>query len=306
MTRRLLSQRRIAEAMLMLATFFWGWTFPVIKDAVADVPVFAFLAIRFFLGAILLLPLVGGKLRRLAPGGFAVGFGLGAILFCGFALQTEGLARTSASNSAFLTGLTIVWIALLAGPLVGKKPSGRTAMCVAMSLAGLLLLTWRGAGEFNFGDALAIGCSVFFALHILGLDKWGGRHDAGALAFLQIATVSILSAIVSIAAESPPPLSAFDGEIIFAFALTALGATVFAFWAQTHFQHRTTPARAGLIFILEPVFAAIFSALLYGERMGPHSLIGAILMLSAMAAAVLEKSSAAEAPPGGIPVDGKK
>jgi drug/metabolite transporter (DMT)-like permease len=295
------SARARAEAVLVAVTFFWGLTFPVVKDAVALIPAFSFLAIRFFIAAALMLPFLLPRGRRLPPQkslggrGICAGLILGVLLFAGFGLQTVALTATSASNSAFLTGLNVVWVALLAGPLVGKKPGRRAKIAIAVSLVGLFLLTWPdGGGGFNQGDALAVACSIFFALHIIGLDKWGGAYPSMPLTFIQIAAVAALSAMCNSLWEPsliPPQL---DAPVIFALALTATAATVFAYWAQTHYQHRTTPTRVGLIFILEPAFAAVVSALFYGERIGIIGAIGALIMTAAMIEAVLEKPTTAK------------
>ena len=282
------SPRAGAEWMLAAATLFWGWTFPVVKDAVEQMPVFAFLALRFALAALLMLPLlkrtrggmgVGGGISRqsLAGGGM-----LGILLFSVFAFQTLGLERTSAAKCGFVTGLNVAWVALLSGALL-RRGAARAWAATAMAVGGLWMLTAPDSSSFNFGDFLTLICSLFIALHILALDRWGGRHSSADLAFLQFAFVALASLATSLVWEPRFFPEVWSGDLIFAFALTALGATVFSFWAQTHFQHRTTPLRAGLIFILEPVFAAAFAVMFYGENLPPTAWAGAALMLGARA-----------------------
>ena len=48
----------LADAALLLVTAIWGGTFVMVKDAVAVYPVFGFMAVRFTLAALALLPLV--------------------------------------------------------------------------------------------------------------------------------------------------------------------------------------------------------------------------------------------------------
>lgn len=262
--------------MLLAATFFWGWTFPVVREAVADTPVFAFLALRFALAAAFMAPFV----RRL-PSLRAWRFGgaLGAMLFLLFALQTWGLVFTSSANSAFITGLNVVWIFLL-------TPDGRRRAWLPLppALAGLWLLTSPDAGAFNVGDFLTLLCSLCVAGHILLLARLDANRDSGELALIQFLVVAAASLVLSAATETPP--QKWDGGLIFALLLTAGGATVFSFWVQTHFQRYTTARRAGLIFICEPLFAAVFAAGLYGETLSAAAWPGAALMLSAMLWAV--------------------
>ena len=274
------SPRFLAEWMLAAATLFWGWTFPVVKDAVSQMPVFAFLGLRFALAAVLMLPLLGKF--RLSRRSFFAGIGLGSLLFLVFAFQTLGLERTSAAKCGFVTGLNVAWVALLSGALF-RRGAVKAWTALTMAVGGLWLLTAPDSSSFNLGDFLTLICSLFIALHILALDRIGGRHSSGELAFMQFAFVALACLGTSAVLEPRILPVVWSGDLIFAFGLTALGATVFSFWAQTHFQHRTTPLRAGLIFILEPAFAAAFAVLFYGEALPPTAWLGAALMLGAMA-----------------------
>lgn len=269
--------RRAAEGMLLAATFFWGWTFPVMKEAVVAMPVFAFLAMRFALAGCLMT-----AFSRRPPPAAALPFGLslGVALFLIFALQTWGLKYTSATNSGFITGLNVVWV-LLARPGVWRK-SLPQVVAVAAAVAGLWLLTSPSA--FNIGDLLTLGCSVCVAAHILMLARRCESESSADLAAIQFWTVAVFSALCSLFVDGTEWVSAvsWDGQFFFALLLTAGGATVFSFWAQTHFQRRTTPLRAGLIFICEPVFAAAFAVGLYGERLPPQAWAGALLIFIAM------------------------
>ena len=92
---------------LLLTTFIWGATFPATKAVLEQTPPFAFLFLRFLLGALL----VGGgyllwrfRLRR-EPAVLRASAIATCWLFLGYVLQTVGLQYTSASNSAFITAL---------------------------------------------------------------------------------------------------------------------------------------------------------------------------------------------------------
>ena len=266
-----LSQARRAEVMLLIATFFWGWTFPVVKDAIAVMPVFAFLFFRFTLAAVLMVVL-GFKPTRAA---LRTGCILGFLLFLSFAFQTAGLFYTSAANCAFITGLNVVWIALL----TSRQP--RVWLAVAIAVAGLWLMAAPDK-QFNIGDGLTVVASVFIAWHIILLNKLDGSASSGQLALVQFAMVGLLSLAVSLAVEENQLAAGWNGSLIFALVITVLGATIFSFWVQTHYQRFTTPVRASLIFIMEPVFAAIFSVLFYGEVLQAAVVVGAGLLLCAM------------------------
>jgi drug/metabolite transporter (DMT)-like permease len=272
-----------AELILASVTIFWGATFPIVKDAITEIPVMAFLWIRFAMAAILLACLTGKKgFATLDRRGWLIGIILGTLLALSYIFQTFGLERTSSSNAGFLTGLGIVWVPLLAGPLLKKPAAFGSKVGVGFALLGLLLLTWHTPWTINFGDLLVVICSIFIALHILGLDLFTKGYDGKALTFVQITTAAFIYLIGSLIFEPTSWPQVWTGSLVFAFVITALFATVYAFWAMTTFQNRTTPTRAALIYTLEPVFAAIFSIWLAGDRLTPIGWVGGGLIVAGM------------------------
>ncbi len=279
-----INRRQIhAELILASVTLFWGATFPIVKDAIVEMPVMAFLWIRFAVAAVLLAFLAGRSgFATLDRRGWLIGIGLGALLAIAFILQTFGLERTSSANAGFLTGLGVIWVPLLAGPLLKKPAVFASKVGVGIALVGLFLLTWHTPWNLNFGDLLVVLCSIFIALHILGLDVFTKGYDGKALTFVQIATAAIIYLLGSFAFEPTSLPQVWTGSLIFAFVITAVFATVYAFWAMTTFQSRTTPTRAALIYTLEPVFAAIFSIWLAGDRLTAIGWAGGALIVVGM------------------------
>ncbi|PKN13385.1 MAG: EamA/RhaT family transporter [Deltaproteobacteria bacterium HGW-Deltaproteobacteria-4] len=281
------TSRPLAEFLLVTVTLFWGATFPIVKEAVSEVPVLCFLWVRFALAALLLAAFAGPRLLTLDRRGILRGVFLGGLLFASYAFQTFGLEITSSANAGFLTGLNVVWVPLLAGPLLGKHPAVGAKAGVFIALFGLLLLTWHTPWTLNFGDLLVVICSLFVALHILGLDKWTAGYDGRALAFVQIATMAILGFFGSLIWEPVTWPRQWSGSLLTALIITAVFATVYAFWVMTTFQRLTTPTRAALIYTLEPVFAAIFSVWLAGDRLTTLAWIGGGFIVAGMLVAEL-------------------
>ena len=257
-----------AEFMLATVTLFWGATFPIVKDAISEMPVMAFLWVRFALAALLLAMLAGrAGFATLDRRGWRIGILLGTLLFLSYLFQTFGLERTSSANAGFLTGLGVVWVPLMAGPFLKKPAALGSKIGVVLALTGLFMLTWHTPWSINFGDLLVVICSFFVALHILGLDAFTKGYDGRALTFVQIATMAVLGCAGSLMFEPVSWPQQWTSTLIFAFLITSVFATAYAFWAMTTYQNRTTPTRAALIYTLEPVFAAIFSIWLAGDRL---------------------------------------
>ena len=92
-------RRLLAEFILITVTVFWGGTFPLVKDAIREIPVMAFLWIRFALAALILFLWAGpAQIIGLGKKGWARGIGLGALLFSSYAFQTFGLALTTSGT----------------------------------------------------------------------------------------------------------------------------------------------------------------------------------------------------------------
>ncbi len=276
-------QQHFAEFMLVTVTLFWGATFPIVKEAIELLPVMAFLWIRFALAAVLLAFMAGrAGFATLDKRGWRKGILLGTLLSFAYLFQTFGLERTSSANAGFLTGLNVVWVPLLAGPLLKKPAAFGAKIGVGIALLGLVLLTWHTPWSLNLGDMLVLICSLFVALHILGLDRFTEGYDARALTFVQIATMAVLCCLGSLIFEPVSWPRAWPTSLVSAFLITALLATAYAFWAMTRFQRLTTPTRAALIYTLEPVWAAIFSVWLLGEKLTSMAWAGGCLIVGGM------------------------
>ncbi len=277
------SQQHFAEFMLVTVTLFWGATFPIVKEAIELLPVMAFLWIRFSLAAIL-LGLMAGRagFATLDKQGWLKGMLLGTLLFSSYLFQTFGLERTSSANAGFLTGLNVVWVPLLAGPLLKKPAAFGAKVGIAIAFSGLVLLTWHSPWSMNPGDILVLICSLFVALHILGLDRFTAGYDARALTFVQIATMAVLGFIGSLIFDPISWPREWPTSLISAFLITAILATAYAFWAMTRYQRLTTPTRAALIYTLEPVWAAIFSVWLLNEELTSMAWTGGFLIVAGM------------------------
>lgn len=263
---------------LVGVTAVWGSTFVVVKDAVGQMPVTDFLTWRFALATLAMVLLRPRAAFRLPAAGRRAGVLLGLALGAGYLLQTLGLQTTPASVSGFLTGMFVVLTPLGAAALLRTPPPPVAWAAVVVATAGLALLSLRDF-SIGSGELLTLGCAAAFALHIVGLGRWAGAHDAYGLAVLQLATTAGLCALVAVPGglEVPP-----DGGVWAALALTSLAATALAYVVQTWAQASLSPTRTAVVMTLEPVFALGFAVVVAGEAVGPRTLVGAALVLAAM------------------------
>src|SRR6201981_4235667 len=88
----------------------WGGTFIVVKNALTDVSIFTYIAVRFALAAAVMAILFWRALRELNRHTIWAGVQIGFFMFGGYAFQTTGLKFTTASKAALITGSSVVLV----------------------------------------------------------------------------------------------------------------------------------------------------------------------------------------------------
>jgi drug/metabolite transporter (DMT)-like permease len=281
--------RRRADLALVVAAFFFGTTFLVVQDAVDEASPVGFLAVRFLLGGAVLALVAWRQHRPGTPGEVRHGVVAGLALLAGYVLQTVGLQYTSAATSAFLTYLLVVVVPLLSWVVLGRRPHPLTALGVVLAVAGLALLTGGGGTGFGRGEALTLGCAVAFAVHIVILGEVAGRHDPVRFTCVQLLTVGV-------ACLGPAAVTGgldLSRDACVAAAFTGVFATALAFLAMVWAQQVVSPARAALVLLLEPVFAALLGWLT-GDGLSATAMVGGALVVAAVVVAEVVPAALAE------------
>jgi len=262
---------------LILTTLIWGATFPATKAALAQIPPFSFMFLRFLLGATLAVGVylaVGGRLRfdraLLRMSGIATIF-----LFLGYVTQTVGLRYTTASNSAFITVLYVVFV-----PLFLRRFQGRTWFAAVLALTGLWFLV-EPSLEMNVGDLWTLACAVAFGAHIACMEAYSRRGEPALFFLWQMILVTvILGPTILIEGPTEAQLT-LTGILLVGLGVTgglATGAFAVQVWAQ-----RLLPAQqVALIFSLEPAFAAWLSWYFLDEQLNAQGWLGSGLILAAV------------------------
>lgn len=268
----------LAMAALIGVTAVWGWTFLIVKDAIAKMPVMDFLAVRFTVAAIVMFAIRPSSLRHITRQGVWRGMVLGVLLGMGYITQTYGLRTVSPAVSGFITGMAVVLTPVFSWLILRRKISGNTWIAVGLALIGLALLSLHG-WAFGTGELLTLGCAVFIAFHIIGLGEWSSQHGAYGFALVQITTCAVMMLL----AASPggitlPPDLVTWGTV----GVTAVLATALAFLVQTWAQSLISPTHTAVILTMEPVFAGIFAVVIGGYSLTARIVAGAVCVLVAM------------------------
>ncbi|GMA52335.1 membrane protein [Alicyclobacillus contaminans] len=281
-------RRLLANGSLLGVTAVWGATFTLTKNAIADIPVFPYLAVRFAIAALVLAAgvlLSPQRRRKIRAKTWLHGGVLGLLLYGAYALQTLGLDQTSPSMAGFLTGLSVILVPLLSVPLLRQKQPVRTWVGALAALIGLAFLCGIRPEQLTAGQLEVLGCAVFVALQVLYTDGFGAGEEALVLAAVEILVLALLCAVTVPWTHSS---GAWHWQawahpaVVEAVLICAIPGTAIAYWAQNRFQQDTSASEVAIIFTMEPVFAAVISWLVNQERLSLPQCVGAVFIVGSM------------------------
>lgn len=284
--------------LLFLTAIIWGFAFVAQRVGSEYVGAFTFNGIRFLLGSISLIPVIlffekekfdkKKIVKTLWVGAIA-----GVVLFIASTLQQLGVEWTgSAGKAGFLTGLYIVLVPMIRF-VFGKKTSIFTFIGAIFALAGLFLLCMTGDQlSFGKGDIVLIIGAVFWALHILVIDKFVNDVSPLKFSMTQFFVCGLLSLVCALSTETIE-LNAIKnaGVPILYGGIMSVGV---AYTCQTLGQKNADPTFASIVFSTESVFSAIGGAIILHEIMSGRGYLGCVLIfigiiLSQLDADVLQK-----------------
>ena len=254
-------ERYGVQAALLAVAGIWGWAFVAVAAAIALYPMYAFLAWRFALACVAFVAFYPRVLKRLTRENVQMGLLAGALLAAGYILQTWGLdgaTKTTPARAAFITGLYVVITPLFQAVWLRRPPRKSTLLGGAIALFGLWILSGIGSsgGGWVFGDTLVVLCAFAYALHITVLGSTTEEHDVSVLTLVQLATVAVVCAAISVVKEHAALPT--DPRVIGAILLTGVLASAVAFVVQTWAQQKLPPSRVAIILVTETAFGGFF------------------------------------------------
>jgi drug/metabolite transporter (DMT)-like permease len=284
-------KKYIGEIALLFNTLIWGGTFALIKNAFNDISPLIFLGLRFSIAALIFLPFVYASLKKTNKQTLLAGSVLGFFYFAGFTAQSLGLNLTTATKSGFITGTFVVFIPILQLIIEKRKPKWFNIVSVLLVLVGLILLSSKGentfhflkqlGADFNIGDLLTLLCALLFAFQVVYVDVFTKKYDYLPMVFIQLLLTGaggfVLSFVFSFTSLETIRFT-FNTTVVTAILYTAIFASIIATVIQLKFQKFVTPTKAGIIFSIEPIFAAIFAYFLLSEKISNFGLIGCVLI----------------------------
>lgn len=331
-----------ADFLLLLTAAVWGFGFVAQRSGMRYVGPFTYNGIRFLIGTAALLPLYVWRKRAAArvntvqvntarngaaepdsrdAAGASIlrgAFLAGTCLFIAVSLQQVGIMATTAGNAGFVTGLYVIFTPII-GIFLGKKTGLPTWIGALLMLTGLYFLSTAaspaGTRGINHGDIVVGVSAVFWAFHVLIIDRLVQKIDPLVLSLGQFAVAGLYALLAAFLLE--PELSAwlettgrallsdglfqwksfpalihglYSGAVPLSLVESALipllygglFSTAVGYTLQVVAQRNAPPAHATILLCLEGSFAALGGILILHEPAGIRTVAGFALALAGM------------------------
>jgi drug/metabolite transporter (DMT)-like permease len=304
------SQHFRAVRMLALTTVFWSLSFPLVKSLgliqaklIPDANTWFNAGLtgfaRFGIAALVMVVIARRTLPRLTRSETWEGFGLGIFAGGGIILQTDGLAYTSASTSAFITQAFCIFVPIFVAIRDRTLPGLRLVAAILLMVIGVSILSNFNPLTFHLGrgEAETLLGALFFAGQILWLERprFAGNNPLN-FSFVMFLTMSLLSLPLAVITWKTPRdiITCYSEPSVWVITLALVFfCTVIAFVEMNKWQPYVPSTEAAIIYGAEPVFASIFALFLpaiisrwsgisyANETITTTLLLGGVLIISA-------------------------
>jgi drug/metabolite transporter (DMT)-like permease len=296
---------RRATLLLLATTVLWGSSFFAMDWGTRGLALHvgsaaapsAFLFLRFLTAALLQILIFPRLIGSLSGPVVRAGAILSIPFYAGFILQATGLVSATSTVVAFLTSLFVVITPLIGRLFFKERIAASTLAGAVVSLAGVYVLT-DPSGGLGRGELLSIACAVAFAFQIQMTNVVTRNHTPEAVSLVQFCCAVVYSGITMAAiGVSPAGLFRSLGErhVAWTVLYTAAACSVIAMGVLNRYQRDISATRASVLYMFEPVIAALFGALLTGEAMTWRKVVGgAIILLGNVACELLGRRALEE------------
>ena len=197
------------------------------------------------------------------------------LLFCSTTANILALRQLQLSETATISFLTPIFVALLAGPLLGEKVGGERMIAIALGFLGVVIATRPGTAAFQPIVLLAVAGVVCNSAYVIATRKLAGADPPQTtLAWTQIAGLVFLTPILPWVWRQPQSVGAWV-------VMAAMGVVAATSHGMLIVAHRFAPAPSLTPFTYTQLIWMIVSGVLvFGDWPAVPTLIGAALVVA--------------------------
>jgi DME family drug/metabolite transporter len=257
----------------------WGIIGILVREIDLAPMVIVFFRVALAAGAVALALLVLRRLDLLRRPPPAVHL-LGVLLAVHWSLYFAAIKETSVASAVLITYAAPIFMALLAPVLIRERVPRTSAAALAVSMAGIALITLSGGSGSGavrpLGVALAVLAAITYAFLIVLLKKYASRVDPVTVAVHEsTAAAVVLSPALLLAGVS---LDATEAGYLLLLGAGLTGLAGIVYLTALRWIPATT---AGILAYVEPVSAALLAALLLGEPLTAGIVVGGLAIVAA-------------------------
>ncbi|MBE6034694.1 MAG: DMT family transporter [Clostridiales bacterium] len=274
-----MSKQIKADLMLMLVTLCWGVSYLLMDICLSEIGPLTLNAYRFLIAFFAAVALAFTKLKNVNKITLKYSAVIGLALTLVYIGVTYGVMYTSLSNAGFLCALTVVITPILTFLIKKETPNKKLILVLLLCLIGIALMTLNEQLKPALGDVLCIMCAFAYAVDLIIADTAVHKEEVNAfqLGVYQLGFTGLYILILALVLETP--VLPVEPSVWASMLFLAVFCTGVAFIVQVIAQQYTSATHVGVIFALEPVFAAVAAFFFAGERLLPRAYLGAALML---------------------------
>jgi drug/metabolite transporter (DMT)-like permease len=285
---------------LVLLWLVWGTSWPAMRTAFLEMPVWQFRALTSLIGGMALLymaKLAGGNIRLaredwgpLALAGF---FNITVWLVA----SGYGLTMIGAGHAAVVCYTLPVWTALFSVIFFKERLSARVLASLVLGMGGVAVLAshdFAALGAEPLGLVFVLVAAVSWAIGTLLIKRRRWSAGMNALAGWQLLMAVVPIGIVALVTERFTLHAASNAAIFSGFYILIVGVILgYALWFKVVSLFPATIASIGSL--VTPVIGMMSSAALLAEPLGWRELAALALVLGAVAIVIFRRAVPADA-----------
>ncbi|WP_353719922.1 DMT family transporter [Dyadobacter sp. 676] len=274
-----MNKKLLLTALLILGTAFWGISFSVTKMAVGGLSQSTFLLYRFLLATLVLSVAFYRQLKNTGPTSIVQGIMLAILLTASINFSTLGIKYAPASQCAFVAGTGVILIPVLKLLIYKKQVEMNTWLAAAVALAGLFIVSVRSDFTVGVGDMYTVIATFGFAFYLIRVEKFSASGNIVHTIVPMFATCTLIMFCIAMAdssAEWLPERRSFWIGVIYC----ALFSTAYVYTVSNVAQRYISAEKVAIIYLFEPIFAAVASVIILGETLSWRLLVGGSLIFA--------------------------
>ncbi|MGI9273872.1 MAG: DMT family transporter [Endozoicomonas sp.] len=256
-----------------------GWLLS--KMAIDAMEPATFLAIRFFLAAMVLAVIFHKRLVKASLRDIRVSAAMGALMGVSMLMWVAGVLNTShLGEGAFLVSLNIILIPVISRLLFGTRIPYALLLSLVPAIAGLAVLSLKNGFQFDTGQLYFFACATGLAFFMSLTPGYAQQVDTTVFTTVQLLAVSFVAFSAAFASETMTMPGTVDIWLVI--VASALLTTSLRFILQMTAMARLSGFHAAMILMLEPVCTALLSWLVLNQTLALQQIVGCSLIFTAV------------------------